>query len=179
MIYIMLADGFEEAEALVPCDILRRSGLETLLVTVKEEKKVTGSHGISVECDITAEEMKLEEMAMLLLPGGKKGVDNLDEYMKIDELLNYTKDKNRYFAAICAAPSILGKRGFLEGKKATCYPGFEKYLLGAKFTSKKVVIDGNIITASGAGAAYEFAFSIVETLCGKEKAKDIKNEIRY
>lgn len=179
MIYIMLADGFEEAEALVPCDLLRRAGLSVETVSITDNKVVTGSHGISVTCDITEKKMNLNEMEMLLLPGGKAGVENLDEFMRIDEILNYTKDKNRYFAAICAAPSIIGKRSFLEGKKATCYPGFEKYLLGAKVTGKKVVTDGKVITASGAGAAFDFAFEIIGELCGKDKVKEIKNEIRY
>ena len=118
-------------------------------------------------------------MEILMLPGGKRGVDNLDEFSRIDEILSYAKNKNRYLAAICAAPSILGKRSILEGKKATCYPGFEKYLLGAKVSSKKAVVDGKVITASGAGAAFDFAFAIIETLCGKDAVKKVKDEIRY
>lgn len=179
MVYILLADGFEEAEALVPCDLMKRAGISVNTVSITDSKTVVGSHGISVNCDITEKEMALSEMEMLFLPGGKKGVENLDEFMRIDEIINYAKDKNRYFAAICAAPSIIGKRSILEGKKATCYPGFEKYLLGAKVTGKKAVVDGKVITANGAGSAYEFAFAIIEELRGKDKVKEVKNEIRY
>ncbi len=179
MIYVLFADGFEETEAVVPVDLLKRAGLEVSTVSITDEKTVTGSHNIPVTCDITEKEMKPEEMEMLILPGGKKGVDNLDGFYRIDEILSYAKNKNRYLAAICAAPSVLGKRSILEGKKATCYPGFEKYLLGAKVSSKKAVVDGKVITASGAGAAFDFAFAIIETLCGKETVKKIKDEIRY
>ena len=179
MIYILLAEGFEETEALVTFDMLKRANLSVQLVSITEDKTVKGSHGISINCDITEKEMVLEEMEMLVLPGGKQGVDNLDEFIRIDDIINYTRDKNRYFAAICAAPSIIGKRSVLEGKKATCYPGFEKYLLGAKIVAKKAVVDGKAITANGAGSVFEFFFAIIEELCGKDAVKKIKNDIRF
>lgn len=179
MIYVLLAEGFEETEAIVPIDMLKRAGLDVVTVSITEEKTVVGSHGLSFGCDITEKEIKLEEMEMLILPGGRVGVENLDEFERIDDLLGYAVNKNRYLAAICAAPSVLGKRSILEKKKATCYPGFEKYLLGAKLSSKKAVVDGKIITASGAGGTFDFAFAIIAELCGKETVKKVKDEIGY
>ncbi len=177
MIYVLLADGFEEVEAIEPIDIMRRAGLEVVTVGV-ENKNVKGAHGITVIADILADEVEYEEMELLMLPGGV-GYEILDKNQTVEELIEYATKNGIYIAAICAAPSILGKRGLLDGKSATCFPGFEQFLKGAKITGDKVVKDGKIITAKGAGAAAEFGFEIVKTLKNKETAEELRCKMQY
>lgn len=173
MIYVFLAEGFEEIEALTPVDILRRAGLEVTTVAVGESKTVKGSHGIEVVADITENELSDDVAQAIILPGGMPGTVNLEESVKVIEALGRAIMNDSLVCAICAAPSILGISGFLKGKKATCYPGFEEYLDDAIFTNERVVRDGNIITSKGMGCAAEFALCIVEALVSKEKADEI------
>ena len=175
MIYALLAEGFEEIEALTPVDMLRRAGLEVKTVGIAS-KEVTGSHGITVVSDITPEEIG-EEITMLILPGGMPGSANLDAWEQMDALLARTLAGGGRVAAICAAPMVLGKRGYLQGKHAVCYPGFEEYLEGATVTDARVERDGKVITSKGMGAALEFGLALVEVLCGKEKAEQIAGAV--
>lgn len=179
MVYILLADGFEEIEALAPCDMLRRAGIETRLVSVTEKLHVKSSHSIGVMADLTISEMNVRDIEMLVFPGGMPGAKNLDEHPRTDMLVRRCAEKNIYLAAICAAPMILGKRGVLAGKKAVCFPGFEKYLAGAEIPEgERVVRDGNIVTAIGAGAAVEFGLKLVETIKDKETADALRDSIK-
>ena len=173
MIYLFLAEGFEEIEALTPVDVLRRAGLELKTVAVGENKIVKGAHGIEVVADITEKELEADVPEAIILPGGMPGTINLEESEIVIDTLLRAMINNSLVCAICAAPSILGISGYLKNRKATCYPGFEEYLDGATLTDDRVVRDGNIITAKGMGCAAEFALCIVEALCGKEKADEV------
>lgn len=172
MVYILLADGFEEIEALCPLDLLRRAGVETKTVSITEKRTVTGSHGITVTADLTAEN-SISDIEMLILPGGMPGSTNLDQSKFCDGLVRNAAKSGAYLAAICAAPLVLGRRGLLEGKEAVCFPGFENELAGARLSDKRVVRDGKIITAIGMGAALEFGLALVEIFCGKETAEKL------
>ena len=179
MIYVFLANGFEEIEALAPVDFLKRAGVETLTVGVSG-KYACGAHGINVEADILLDEIALDDnLQGIILPGGMPGADNLCKCETVQKAIDYCTEKGRVIAAICAAPFILGKRGLLKGKNATCFPGFEEYLQGAEILSNGVVSDGNIITAKGAGVAWEFGAAIVEKLIGKEKSDEILRGIQW
>lgn len=175
MIYVFLADGFEETEAMIPVDILRRAGLKVKTVGVTG-KTVKGAHGISVVADIEIEDAN-DELELALLPGGIPGADNLRANEKVCRIVTETYNRGKTVAAICAAPYILGELGLLKGKEAICYPGFEKQLYGAKISDKNVVKDGNVITAVGMGASLKFALAIVESLVSKEKNDQIKKAI--
>ena len=176
MVYVLLADGFEEVEAIEPIDILRRGGVSVATVGIFG-KYVTGSHNIKIEADITIDEVSPFDMELLMLPGGP-GHTSIEKSAKARELILYAH-KNSMLSAICASPSIIGKMGLLKGKKATCYPGFEKYLDGALVVSDKAVADGNIITGKGAGAASEFGFLMLSALKGKETANSVRDGMQY
>ncbi len=177
MVYVMFADGFEETEAIEPIDILKRGGVDVVTVGVKD-KTVTGSHGITIITDIGIEEVDPEKMELLMLPGGV-GHEILDASNEVHGLINYAVANGLYIAAICAAPSILGKKMLLEGKKATCFPGYEKYLYGADVVSDKAVVDGKFITAKGAGAAADFGFEMLTVLKNRETADKVKEIMQY
>lgn len=183
MVYILFADGFEEVEALTPCDYLRRAGLEVVMVSMNAERLVTGVHGIGLMCDVTADEAlkNIDEkpFEMLIFPGGKAGVENLDADPRTDLFLSAAQSQNAFLSAICAGPSLLGKRGFLVGKPAVCYPGFESFLSGAEISAEPVVCSGRTITAKAAGVASEFAFCLIEKLRGKEAANQVKNAVFF
>lgn len=177
MVYFLLADGFEETEAIVPIDILKRAGFDVKTVSFKDGPFVTGNHNITVKCDINLKDGDFSDITAVVMPGGMPGADNLDKEPKTDEILKSAKEKNAVMAAICAAPMILGKRGYLEGKKATCYQGFEGFLKGAQVLRKAAVRDEKIVTASGAGGAFEFAFELLCAL-GSDPGK-IKKQINF
>ncbi len=179
MIYMFLADGFEEVEALCPLDLMRRAGLQVTTVGI-DKKEIIGAHGIRVISDITTDEYVDGARAELVfLPGGMPGTLNLARCEKVTNAVKDALASNAYIAAICAAPSILGDMGVLCGKEATCYPGFEDRLTGATLSDKKVIKDGNIITAAGMGVAFEMGIKIIETLCGKDKADELKRATIY
>ncbi len=175
MIYCLLAEGFEEIEALTPVDILRRVGFEVKTVGVTG-KTVTGSHGISVVADILPAEMT-ETIDMLIIPGGMPGTRHLDEWDGMDTLLARATNEGARIAAICAAPMILGKRGYLNGRYAVCFPGFENHLIGAKSSEGRVITDGAFTTAVGMGAALEFAAELVSCLAGIDTAAEIYTDV--
>ena len=178
MVYVLLADGFEEIEALAPVDLLRRAGLNVVTVSVGEDNTVTGAHGISVAADVNINDIEdCTEAELLFLPGGMPGTTNLNESEQVHKLIRSANEQNKRIAAICAAPMVLGGEGILEGKNATCYPGFEKYPTGATVTDKKVVTDGLVTTGKGAGAAVEFALELISLTCGTDTAEKIRNGI--
>ena len=178
MVYLFLADGFEEVEALTPLDLLRRAGKDILTVSISAERAATGAHGITVLADLTGGELSAPCDEMLILPGGMPGTKNLDASPITDRLIDETVENGGHLAAICAAPMILGKRGLLVGKRATCYPGFEAALQGAEVLSVYAVTDGNVTTATGAGAAIPFARELIRVLCGDETAHHVMRSIR-
>lgn len=177
MYYVFLAEGFEEAEALIPVDVMRRAGIEVYTVGVGY-KTVTGSHLIPVTADVMDCEIAPdEELEGVILPGGMPGTVNLENSKYLENFINYAAMNGKLLAAICAAPSILGKKGLLSGKKAVCFPGFEDKLLGADVRRDAVCTDGNIITACGAGKAMEFALEIVKYIKGAETANHFKENM--
>lgn len=183
MVYVFLANGFEEIEALTPVDLLRRAGAEVTVVGVTG-KIVTGSHGIPVTADVTMEEALAllrtkGAPEMIVLPGGMPGASNLDASSGVDAFIDAAKAADAYLTAICAAPMILGKRGLLKGKNAVCYPGFEKYLTGAKIAGEgvRVVTDGKVITGKAMGAATEFALALTAALKGVSAAEELRASI--
>ena len=174
MIYVFLAEGFEEVEALTPVDILRRAGKEVCTVGIGSQI-IKGSHGISVVCDSDNGIFKCDDnVEMIILPGGMPGTLNLEADKTVQEAIDYCIDNDKYIAAICAAPSVLGHKGILVGKNATCFPGFEKELTGASYTGELVTVDGNIITGKGAGAAIDFGLEIVRMLTDDETADRLR-----
>ncbi len=176
MIYVFLAEGFEEVEALAPVDVLRRAGFDVKTVGVTG-KYVTGSHGIKVEADITTEQLDVNGLQAVILPGGMPGTLNLKADEKVKEYITYAAENNIIIGAICAAPSILGSMGLLKGKKAVCFPGFESELSGAEVVNMPTVRDGNIITAKGAGAALPFGFKLLEALTDTETALNLSENM--
>ena len=176
-VFIFLADGFEEMEAIAPIDILRRAGIDVVTVSISENNVVTGAHGIKVEADQLFIETDFSSNDMLVLPGGGVGTENLTAHTRMNELLENQNNSGKQIAAICAAPSVLGKLGILAGKEAICYPGFEEKLTGAVISKNTVVKDGNIITGKGPGVAIPFALKIVETLKGKETASQVADSL--
>lgn len=178
MIYMFLADGFEEVEALAPLDILRRASLEVKTVGVTGEY-VKGAHDITVKADIALSEVEKDLIDALILPGGLGGTKNMDNSDSVKELVSYANDNKKLICAICAAPSILGKMGILKGKYATCYPGFEDSFQGGNYVRQSVVKCDNFITADGMGSAYKFGFEITAALCSSEIAEKIKEQILY
>ncbi len=176
---IFLAEGFEESEALLPLDILRRGGLDAITVSVTSDRIVKSSHGVQVVADALISEISVEDVQMIILPGGLPGATNLDECQSLDKMIMDFASKGKSLAAICAAPMVYGKRGLLKGKKATCYPGFDKYLDGAEYTGALVECVDNFILGKGPAAAAEFGFAILEKLAGREKANEVRKGMLY
>lgn len=178
MVYMFLADGFEEVEALAPLDILRRANVDIVTVGVNGEFAV-GAHDITVKADILLSDVNLDDLEGVILPGGLGGTNNMDSSSKVKEIIKFASDNDKLVCAICAAPSILGKMGLLEGKEATCYPGFENTFTGGKYIKKSVVKCGNFITSDGMGSAYKFGFAITQALAGCDVEEKIKEQIQY
>ena len=177
--YIFLADGFEETEALCPWDLLLRAGVPVKLVSINRDEYVTGTHGLRVKADITAASLcEPEGDICVVLPGGMPGAANLDRDPTVDKYVAHAA-KHGHLGAICAAPFVLGVRGLLRGKEATCFPGFEDKLQGARISEKKAVTDGNITTARGMGAAFEFGVELIAALCGDDIARKVSAATRH
>lgn len=177
MIYMFLANGFEEVEALCPLDILRRANLDVCTVGIGSQS-ITGSHGITVQADMADTDFDGANLEMVILPGGMPGSLNLDASPVVDKALAMAKEMDAYLCAICAAPLVLGRRGLLNGKAATCYPGFEDELTGATTIGGSVVQDGKVITATGMGVALDFGLTLVAALCGQAEADRIRTAVR-
>lgn len=178
MIYVFLAKGFEEIEALTVVDYLRRAELEVYTVGIGG-KIITGSHNIPVFCDLDENEVEVSsDIDCIVLPGGMPGTLNLEANKTVNQFIDYCSEDDKYICAICAAPSILGHKGLLNGKKACCFPGFEDELIGADVSEDFVCKDGKYITARGMGAAIEFSREITATLTDKNTADRIKASLQ-
>lgn len=176
---IFLADGFEETEALTVVDLLRRAGIDISMVSVTGRVEVNGAHHIRVTADILFEDASFIDAELLVLPGGMPGTAHLMEHKGLDNLLREFNAKKKNIAAICAAPSVLGAKGILAGKRATSYPGFESKLTDSIIVNEDVVEDGNIITSKGLGTAIDFSLSLINRLIDKDTAKRIADGIQY
>ncbi|PKM61138.1 MAG: DJ-1 family protein [Firmicutes bacterium HGW-Firmicutes-21] len=177
-IYLLLADGFEESEAVVPADLLMRAGATVKLVSISESIFVKGVHEITLRADMLIDDVSKDEMGCLILPGGSAGTQRLDESVKVKALIEAAVSKGVYVGAICAAPSVLGKMRLLDGRRAACHPTFKEHLTHSVITGKKVEHDDIFITAEGMGVSFEFGYKLVELLYGNEKAESIKTQIR-
>lgn len=173
MVYVFLADGFEELEALAPVDVLRRCGAKVLTVSVTDSKEVKGTHGITVLADVCGKHTNFDDAEAVILPGGLPGADNLENSEIVKKAVLDADKKGKIVAAICAAPKALGKFGILKGKRATCYPGFENELIGAEKADERVCVCENVITGCGAGAALEFSFEIAKKIGFSAEAEKV------
>lgn len=178
-VYLFLAEGFEEIEALTVVDLLRRAEITITTVSIQTDKLVKGAHGISVLADSIFEADLYQDGDMLVLPGGQPGTNRLMAHAGIRDLLFDYRNAGKKLAAICAAPSVLGMNGLLKGKKATCFPGYEDKLLGAQVVKDKVVVDGNIITGKGFGTSIDFALAIITEFMGTEVAGELAKSIQF
>lgn len=179
MIYLFLAEGFEEVEAVTPLDYLRRAGLNVVSVGVNT-KEIKGAHGISVLSDIADfETVYNDELEGIILPGGMPGTLNLEKSDIVQRAIDFCAENNRLIAAICAAPSILGHKNLLSGLEATCYPGVEKECYGAQLAQKPVCCDKNFITAMSAGTATQFSAKIIEYFRGANVSKKVLEDVRW
>ncbi len=178
MIYIFLANGFEEVEALATVDVLRRADLKVKIVGVGSDV-ITGAHGISTVCDAVDSGLTPgDDIEAVILPGGMPGTLNLERSAKVNAFVDYAYENQKLVCAICAAPSILGHKGMLKGKKAVCFPGFESELEGAELSDSFVVTDGNIITAKGMGSAVKFGIAIGAAFVDEAKMKKIEESLQ-
>lgn len=178
MVYILLAPGFEEAEALVPADLLRRAGLETKLIGLTAAP-VPGGQGMQVVPDGTLDQVDLDRADMIVLPGGSLGVKNLGADPAVEALVRQAAQRGIWVAAICAAPTLLAQWGLLHGKRAVCYPGLEPRLGDAQPQDFSVVEAGNIITGRAAGSAFDFGLKLVSVLSNTEKSEEVRHGICY
>jgi protein deglycase len=177
-IAVFLANGFEEIEAITPIDVWRRAGFEVTTISIEDENIVTGSHQISIVADTTKKDFETKEFDLYFLPGGMPGARNLAASTFVSEQLKQAHQQGKHLAAICAAPLVLGQLGLLQGKKATCFPGFESELTGAQHTGAFTQTDGNITTGKGAGAALAFALEVVATLKSVQQATELKAKLQ-
>lgn len=175
-VILFFANGTEEVEALTALDLLRRAGADVTLAGVGGTE-LTGSHAIRITADIDASDVDSLDYDMVVVPGGMPGTLHMDDSEIVDKTLAAVNANGGFLAAICAAPLVLGKRGYLKNKKAICYPGFESYLEGAALSETRVCRDDNIITAAGAGVALEFALELISALYGEEKEKQIRASV--
>ncbi len=176
-VYVFMADGLEEIEGLTVVDILRRAGIETVMVSIMENQTVTGSHGIVIKADMMFDKEELQDGTVYVLPGGMPGTKYLGAHEELGSLLKKACADGRKVAAICAAPTVLGGLGLLQGRKAICYPGMEDGLTGADVTKEPVVVSGNVTTSRGMGTAIPFALSLVAQLQGQEAADKMAADI--
>ncbi len=178
MVAMLLGTGFEPMEAVVPCDILRRGGVELKLAAIGE-KLVAAGHGVCVQADCTIDALDARQLEMVILPGGLGGVQAIGSSEAALSLVREVYRAGGFVAAICAGPTVLAKLGLLEGKKATCYPGCEAQMAGAVMQNAGVVRDGRVITGRAAGAAADFGLALLCALKGEQAAKDVAAEIVY
>lgn len=179
MVYVFLANGFEDVEALAPVDILRRGGVDIKTVSVTGSEYAESAHGVTIKADLTFEEAGFGDADLLMLPGGMPGAANLNAHEGVRKALTEQYARGGRIAAICAAPMVLGGLGMLRGRRATCYPGFEKYLDGAIYTEELCTVDGNITTGRGPAAALPYAYTILESFVGKDTADEIRRGMIY
>lgn len=176
-VFLHLADGFEEIEAISVVDILRRAEIDVTTVSITGKREVVGAFKIPVIADVLYENVDYEKANMIVLPGGVQGTKVLDEHTGLKNQMSSFLVQDKWIAAICAAPTILGKMGLLEGKMAVCYPGHEQHLRGAVNPRENVVVDGKIITSRGPGTAFQFGLKIVEIIKGIDFANILKDKM--
>ena len=176
---VFIADGTEESECIIAVDLLRRADIETELVSYSSSREVITSHNVKITADKAFDEASFDGSDMLFIPGGKKGVANLSVCKPLLDAVKKHAESGKYVAAVCAGPTILGKIGLLEGKNATCFPGFEDGLTGAIVTGEGVVADGKILTGRGLGFSIDLTLKMIEVLEGKEKAREVKEKIQH
>ncbi len=174
---VILPDGFEEVEALTPVDVLRRANISVLTVSITKQKEVIGAHNIQVIADQLFDETDFSDFDAIILPGGMPGTTNLNNHEPLKSVLKKMAHDKKLVTAICAAPMVLGECGLLDGREATCYPGFESHLKSATIVKSSVVKDGIFITANGIGSAMSFALTLVENLAGQEMAINLKSKM--
>lgn len=174
---IFLAEGFEEMEAIAIVDVLRRAGIETTTVSITDSLEVMSAHNVKIICDETFNNLEFSEYKMIIFPGGVKGVDNIKSFEPIYKIINYFYSSDRYVAAICAAPIILGNAGILENNSFTCYEGFEQFIKNGIYLKQKVVQDKNIITSNCAGSALEFGFKLVSVLKSEQESNVVEKQM--
>lgn len=179
MVYVFLAEGFEDIEALAPIDILRRAGVEVLTVSITSERTVRSAHAVTMLADACLVDIDFDKADMLVLPGGLPGATNLDACEPLRQAILAHAAAGRTLAAICAAPLVYGHLGLLRGRRATCYPGFESELEGAHYTATLVEEDGPFITAKGPGAAFEFGYRLAERMGATEQAQALREGMMY
>ena len=179
-VYVFLADGFEDIEALIPVDVLRRGGVDVVTVSVMEDSQVVESaHRVQIVADALFDDCDFSDADVLFLPGGMPGATNLNAHEGLRKALLAQNAAGRRIAAICAAPLVLGGLGLLRGKRATCYPGFEQTLEGATYTADLFTVDGNITTGEGPAAALPFAYSLLAQLTNEETSQQIATGMRF
>lgn len=176
---VFMADGMEEVECLAVVDIARRAGITADLVSTTGRLEVVSSHGVHILADHLFEEADFEDSDALFLPGGIPGANNLAAHEGVCALVRRFAEEGRHIAAICAAPSVLGGLGLLDGRTATCHPGWEDKLGGAVYTRQGVVTDGNITTGRGLGFAIDLGLELVRLMQGAEQADDLRRRIQY
>lgn len=178
-IYEFMANGTEEIEALGVVDVLRRGGMDVVTVSTTDDEFVTMSHGVVVKCDANINDVDMSDADMLLLPGGMPGASNLGAHPLVEKALLAQAEEGRYIGAICAAPYVLGDLGLLNGKRATCYPGFESHLAGATYTAELVTRDGNIVTGEGPGATLPYAYEILGLFAPEDVVEGLKEGMMF
>ncbi len=178
-VYLFLATGFEEVEALTVVDILRRGNVDCKTVSITGDYDVTSSHAVTIRADLVFDEQDLSDADMLIMPGGVPGTPNLKAHKGLEKLILQCNEKRKYLAAVCAAPGIYGEMGLLEGKNATCYPGMEEALQGANYLTNRVVCDGQFITSRGMGTCIDFGLTLLEKLTDKDTADEVAHKIVY
>lgn len=176
---VILADGFEEIEALTVVDLLRRAQIYVGTVSATDEYIVHGAHGINVQTEDLFEEVNFVESDMIVLPGGMPGTTNLNDHAGVRRVVKDFYEEGKYVAAICAAPTVLANLGILKGKRITCFPTVENQIQGSVITRMPATVDGNIITGRGAGTAIDFALKLIDALSGPDKAREIAEAILY
>lgn len=178
-VYQFLSNGNEEIEALIPVDVLRRAGVEVVLVSTVGELTTTSAHGVRIVADALIEDVDTSDADLLMIPGGLPGAINLCEHPVVREKIMAQYEAGKLVSAICAGPMIFGSLGISKGKRCTCYPGCEDDLIGATYTGELVTVDGNVITGEGPAAALPYAYTLCELLCGKTTAKALKDGMMY
>lgn len=178
-VYEFLANGFEEIEAIAPVDILRRGGVDVKTVSITASLSVETAHGITITADCHIDDVDLSDADLLILPGGMPGAKNLLDHEGVCNALVQHNEQGKLIGAICAAPMVLGQNGILNGRRATCYPGFEHLLDGAEYTAELVTVDGNITTGRGPGAAMAFGYQLLSNFVPQETVEEMKKGMIY
>lgn len=176
---MFLANGSEEIETLIPVDVMRRGGVEIKTVSTTGSEYVEMSHGVTLKADLVFEEADFSDADLLMLPGGLPGATNLNDHQGVRKALLAQYESGKLVAAICAAPMVLGSLGIVKGRRATCYPGFEKYLDGAEYTHELCTVDGNVVTGEGPAATLPYAYTLLGILADEKTAHDVAEGMMY